>query len=53
MKLNLALSLPVLAAAAKYSDDDYRSGRVHEMSMGRKEVRLTRRGYTHTTVLQL
>lgn len=40
MKFNLALGLPVLAAAAKYSDDDYKSGRVHEMSMNMKMVRV-------------
>ena len=38
MKLNLALSLPVLAAAAKYTKDDYVSGRVHDESMSRKHA---------------
>lgn len=36
MKLHLALTLPVLAAAAKYSKDDYVSGKVHEEQKARK-----------------
>lgn len=38
MKLQLTLSLPLLAAAAKYSKDDYTSGRVHMESISRKEA---------------
>ncbi|KAK5715149.1 hypothetical protein LTR15_010566 [Elasticomyces elasticus] len=38
MKLfSIILALPSLAQAAQYSDDDYRSGRVHEMVLNRKE----------------
>lgn len=38
MKLHLALTLPVLAAAAKYSKDDYTSGRVHMENLSRKQA---------------
>lgn len=38
MKFHLALCLPVLAAAAKYSKDDYASGQVHMDSIARKQA---------------
>lgn len=39
MKFPLALALPVLAAAAEYTTEDYESGKVHMESMARKEAK--------------